>query len=54
MSRLRHLDKVAYVRFASVYHEFQDLGQFITEVRQIMKQREDTEGQGRLFNEKDK
>ena len=31
MERLRGLDKVAYVRFASVYREFQDISDFIKE-----------------------
>jgi transcriptional repressor NrdR len=30
--RLRDLDKVAYVRFASVYKEFQDLDEFTSEL----------------------
>ena len=54
MSRLRQLDKVAYVRFASVYHEFQDLGEFISEVREVMKDAGQSNGQGKLFSEKDK
>jgi len=37
MSRLKKLDEVAYVRFASVYRQFQDLGTFLTELRKIMK-----------------
>ena len=53
MNRLRHLDKVAYVRFASVYHEFQDLGEFITEVREVMRDTDDSDGQGELFIKKD-
>jgi len=35
MSHLRNLDKVAYVRFASVYREFQDLSDFQAEVQRI-------------------
>ena len=49
MRRLRSLDKVAYVRYASVYHEFQDLGQFISEVRDVMDSPDDGPDQGRLF-----
>ena len=33
LMRLRDLDKVAYVRFASVYKEFQDLDEFTSELK---------------------
>ena len=33
MARLRAMDEVAYVRFASVYREYQALEEFITEIR---------------------
>ena len=33
MRHLRELDKVAYVRFASVYRDFQDVDEFINEIR---------------------
>jgi transcriptional repressor NrdR len=33
--RLRGLDKVAYVRFASVYKEFQDLDEFTSELKNL-------------------
>jgi len=32
MDELKHLDKVAYVRFASVYRHFRDIGEFMTEL----------------------
>jgi transcriptional repressor NrdR len=32
---LRELDEVAYVRFASVYRDFQDVGQFLDELTQL-------------------
>ncbi len=35
MEELRHLDKVAYVRFASVYREFKDIEQFIDEIKKL-------------------
>ncbi len=38
MKKLRTLDKVAYIRFASVYHEFQQVGQFIEEANDVMGQ----------------
>ena len=33
--RLRNLDRVAYVRFASVYKEFQDLDEFTSELKNL-------------------
>ena len=33
--RLKDLDKVAYVRFASVYKEFQDLDEFTSELKNL-------------------
>ncbi len=33
--RLRELDKIAYVRFASVYREFADVGELINEAQEI-------------------
>ena len=37
MERLRHLDKVAYVRFASVYRDFQDEQEFFNELKTLIK-----------------
>ncbi|MCR4672403.1 MAG: transcriptional regulator NrdR [Lachnospiraceae bacterium] len=37
MERLKNLDPVAYVRFASVYREFKDVNTFIDEIKQFMK-----------------
>jgi transcriptional repressor NrdR len=39
MERLRTLDTVAYVRFASVYRQFQDVDQFMRELKEILEQR---------------
>lgn len=36
MRRLKTLDKVAYVRFASVYLEFADVSEFLTELKQLV------------------
>jgi len=36
MRRLRELDKVAYVRFASVYREFKDVSEFVEEVKPML------------------
>jgi transcriptional repressor NrdR len=37
MSRLRKLDKVAYVRFASVYLDFKDVREFMDELKDLLK-----------------
>ena len=37
MNRLRQLDNVAYVRFASVYLDFKDVGEFMEELHGLMK-----------------
>jgi transcriptional repressor NrdR len=38
MKHLQKLDKVAYVRFASVYREFKDVDDFIDQVKELGKQ----------------
>ena len=35
LTRLYTVDKVAYIRFASVYKKFNDLDEFINEVKKI-------------------
>lgn len=37
MERLQHIDEVAYVRFASVYRQFKDLNEFMTELKDLLK-----------------
>jgi transcriptional repressor NrdR len=37
MRRLKELDKIAYVRFASVYREFQDEDAFFNEIRRLIQ-----------------
>lgn len=37
MNRLRELDPVAYVRFASVYREFKDVGTFMEEIKKFLE-----------------
>jgi transcriptional repressor NrdR len=39
MKRLKALDKVAYVRFASVYLEFEDVSEFMTELKYLVRTR---------------
>jgi len=40
MDELRNLDKVAYVRFASVYRHFRDIGEFMTELKDLLNAKE--------------
>jgi transcriptional repressor NrdR len=39
MERLKELDKVAYVRFASVYRQFEDVEEFMAELRGLLETR---------------
>ena len=39
MESLRDLDKIAYVRFASVYRDFQDEQAFFNELKNLMRQK---------------
>jgi transcriptional repressor NrdR len=39
MRELKKLDKVAYVRFASVYLEFEDVSEFMTELKYLVRSR---------------
>jgi len=39
MVRLKKLDKVAYVRFASVYLDFKDVKEFMSELKNLLKDR---------------
>jgi transcriptional repressor NrdR len=40
MNELKNLDKVAYVRFASVYLDFKDVQEFMSELKDLLKTRE--------------
>lgn len=40
MERLRELDKVAYVRFASVYRKFEDVDEFLHELKSLIDRAE--------------
>jgi len=48
IKHLRNVDKVAYIRFASVYRDFKDAGEFIDEITQAISQ-PDVAGQPKLF-----
>jgi transcriptional repressor NrdR len=43
MNRLRRYDKVAYVRFASVYLDFKDVKEFMNELTDLVKSKEPAE-----------
>jgi transcriptional repressor NrdR len=49
MKHLQGVDKVAYIRFASVYRDFEDAGDLIEEVSQAIQQAEYS-GQPKLFD----
>ncbi len=38
MSALKELDEVAYVRFASVYRSFKDIGEFMNELKGLLNE----------------
>ena len=40
MAALKHLDKVAFVRFASVYRNFRDIDEFTTELNELLRTKE--------------
>ena len=40
MARLKDVDEVAYVRFASVYRSFKDINTFMEELTKLLKQKE--------------
>jgi transcriptional repressor NrdR len=43
MEKLRNLDQVAYVRFASVYRQFQDISEFRDEIERLERNPRDVE-----------
>jgi transcriptional repressor NrdR len=49
--RLREVDKIAYVRYASVYREFEDVGELINEAEQVKHDPVISPGQKGLFSE---
>jgi hypothetical protein len=53
IDKLRRIDQVAYVRFASVYRQFKTLEELVGEAQAVIDARryEDPPGQGRLFVE---
>lgn len=49
MERLHELDEVAYVRYASIYRSFQDIGEFIDEIQMLGKRHKRSALQPELF-----
>jgi len=43
IEELRKLDQVAYVRFASVYRRFEDVNQFMDELRHLLIKEQNTD-----------
>lgn len=39
MEKLKYLDEVAYIRFASVYHRFQDANSFMKEISKFLEEK---------------
>ena len=44
IEQLKEWDDVAYVRFASVYRQFKDINEFMTELKDLLDERRDDEG----------
>ncbi len=38
MEKLKHIDQVAFVRYASVYRQFEDVGEFLDEIQSLERQ----------------
>ena len=48
---LREVDKIAYIRFASMYREFRDIGELVDEAADVRDDPQIGPNQGELFNE---
>jgi transcriptional repressor NrdR len=49
--KLRAMDEIAYVRFASEYYQFQSVGQVIDELRSLDSRPKEVKDQAKLFTE---
>lgn len=47
--RLKDIDEVAYIRFASEYHRFKDVGELVQELSELKSRVKDAKDQTRLF-----
>ena len=50
MNRLKRIDKVAYVRFASVYLDFKDVSEFMEELKELLDTKETTSTKSKSVN----
>ena len=50
-ARLRSIDEIAYIRYASEYHSFRTIEEFVEEVTDLQGRTRDSKGQDRLFKE---
>ncbi len=50
MEKLHNMDEVAYVRYASVYRHFQDIGEFIDEIQSLERRPKPSVLQSELFS----
>jgi transcriptional repressor NrdR len=50
MNRLKHIDKVAYVRFASVYLDFKDVREFMEELKELLDTKENAASKVKTVN----
>ena len=50
-TKLRDIDEVAYIRFASEYHRFKDLGEVVKEIHEMSNRVKDVKDQRRLFDD---
>jgi len=50
MNRLKRIDKVAYVRFASVYLDFKDVREFMEELKELLDTKENTAAKSKTVN----
>jgi transcriptional repressor NrdR len=44
LEKLFELDRVAYIRFASVYRHFEDLDEFVAEIKKLSKRKKEGDG----------
>ena len=51
MDKLKEVDEVAYVRFASVYRQFKDIGTFMSELNKLLNTKQDYVKWGCLYSE---
>ncbi len=52
MQKLHELDDIAYVRYASVYRQFEDIGEFLDEIQSLGKRPRPNRNQQELFEKK--